>query len=52
MASVVNPESASREYRQAQGASRTNKRKCPLMVPEHATSLAPDQLREAILGKL
>ncbi|KAL7639213.1 UNVERIFIED_CONTAM: hypothetical protein RMT77_010747 [Armadillidium vulgare] len=50
LASVSNPESASREYKQAQGTARSNKRKCPLMVPEHATTLDPDRLTETILG--
>lgn len=50
MASVSNPESASMEYRQAQGMSRTNKLKCPLMPPASATSLKPDQLTDSLLG--
>ncbi|XP_045125668.1 uncharacterized protein LOC123512978 isoform X2 [Portunus trituberculatus] len=52
MASVSNPESASMEYRQAQGMSRTNKLKCPLMPPACATSLTPDQLTDSLLGLL
>ena len=51
MASVSNPESASMEYRQAQGMSRTNKLKCPLMPPACATSLTPDQLTDSLLGE-
>lgn len=52
-ASVTNPGSASMEYRQAQGAaSRTNKRKCPLMPPASASSLSPDQLTDTLLGVL
>ncbi|XP_071542410.1 uncharacterized protein [Panulirus ornatus] len=52
LASVTNPESASMEYRQAQGTSRTNKRKCPLMPPVTATSLKPDQLKDTLIGLL
>lgn len=52
MASVSNPESASVEYRQAQGMSRTNKLKCPLMPPASATSLKPDQLTDSLLGMI
>lgn len=52
LASVANPESASTEYRQALGTSRTNKRKCPLMPPVDATLLNPDQLRDMLLGML
>ncbi|KAG7163663.1 Dynein regulatory complex subunit 7-like 1 [Homarus americanus] len=52
LASVSNPESASMEYRQAQGTSRTNKRKCPLMPPVNATTLKPDQLKNMLLGLL
>lgn len=52
VASVSNPESASMEYRQAQGMSRTNKLKCPLMPPACATSLTPDQLTDSLLGLL
>lgn len=52
MASVSNPESASMEYRQAQGMSRTNKLKCPLMPPASATNLKPDQLTDSLLGLL
>lgn len=50
LASVANPESASTEYRQALGTSRTNKRKCPLMPPMDATLLNPDHLRDMLLG--
>ncbi|KAK8724600.1 hypothetical protein OTU49_011167, partial [Cherax quadricarinatus] len=49
LASVSNPESASMEYRQAQGTSRTNKRRCPLMPPVSASTLKPDQLRDMLL---
>lgn len=52
LASVSNPESASMEYRQAQGTSRTNKRRCPLMPPVSASTLKPDQLRDMLLGLL
>ncbi|XP_045600489.2 uncharacterized protein [Procambarus clarkii] len=52
LASVSNPESASMEYRQAQGTSRTSKRKCPLMLPVSATTLKPDQLKDMLLGLL
>lgn len=52
LASVANPESASTEYRQALGTSRTNKRKCPLMPPADATPLNPDHLRDMLLGML
>lgn len=50
LASVNNPESASVEYRQAQGTSRTNKRKCPLFPPVDATTLNVDQLKDMLLG--
>ncbi|KAK7069739.1 hypothetical protein SK128_028229, partial [Halocaridina rubra] len=50
LASVSNPDSASVEYRQAQGTSRTNKRKCPLMPPADATALNADQLKDTLLG--
>ncbi|XP_068245602.1 uncharacterized protein [Palaemon carinicauda] len=50
LASVSNPESASVEYRQAQGTSRANKRKCPLMPPADATLLNTDQLKDMLIG--
>ncbi|XP_064110740.1 uncharacterized protein LOC135218382 isoform X2 [Macrobrachium nipponense] len=50
LASVNNPESASVEYRQAQGTSRANKRKCPLMPPADATMLNADQLKDMLIG--